>query len=611
MAQPIEDDEFDSIAQAQAVEDDEFEQLAKEQGGGPTVSEERTGFQAPAPEVSQEAPGFFSGWDEPQTWKDAGRAVYNGLQFGVGAPIAGLEAARAELLHEIFGGEIPAGKSGLQHLLDTYRQGRDAKVAEDEEAQARSPKASLAGSVVGGAIPAVASGGASLSGGIGAAALRGAGAGALEGAVAGAGTSKSDLTRGEVGGVAKDALLGGVAGGVTGGVAGGAGKGLEKLPDAVRKFAQRQALRATGLTSKDAQLVDARHGREALDTLGDRALALIRAGDTPEEIARKAAESASTSGGAVSRAVSELDALRTPAHGPLPAQVAQGIRTTADRYRLQPAARGVRGQLVGLADDFDALPAQAGLPDGSPLSFGDWWESRQALDDSLQRGFNRNPNASAPPLSEELMQRVRALQEAEMERAAQGVSGEVAERYGTAKGAYRQDATLAHAAEARRNRLAGAPFDAADEARNDFGRDALVSLAAPQTGARRLLEGLVDPVRASPGLARAAASAPVRFGAAAAGMAGTVAEPLASSATRAMVQRVVSQKPSTEEKVEAYLQLAPEELGQYADGLRSALEKNGRRGLAVYFWAKSGSDPQFQRLLKGIQDGSLGGESSQ
>ncbi|HET6284448.1 MAG TPA: hypothetical protein VFH73_26060, partial [Polyangia bacterium] len=91
----------------------------------------------------------------------------------------------------------------------TYTELRDEKRKQYKEADEQHPVAYTAGQVGGGLIPTLAIPG----GGLGIAARAG-----IEGAVAGAGSSEADLTKGDVGGLLKDAASSGVASAATAGI---------------------------------------------------------------------------------------------------------------------------------------------------------------------------------------------------------------------------------------------------------------------------------------------------------------------------------------------------------------------------------------------------------
>lgn len=122
---------------------------------------------------------------------------------------------------------------GLEALLSDYRKGRDESRSANVAAQEANPVSYLGGELLGGAATAPFTGGAGAVGAIGKVGLTKAlpaliKAGVKQGAAAGAGYSESDLTEGEVGGLAKDIGLGAGAGGALSAVLPLAGVGVKK-----------------------------------------------------------------------------------------------------------------------------------------------------------------------------------------------------------------------------------------------------------------------------------------------------------------------------------------------------------------------------------------------
>lgn len=138
-----------------------------------------------------------------------------------------------------FADEITAGLESA-FTPKTYKQSLAESRAKYEKSQKDNPYWTLAGEILGGVAPVVATGGAGgvvKGAGLGAKVLAGAKAGALYGAGSGLGTSTADLTSGEFGKAAKDTAIGAGTGAVIGGVlppvVGGAkwlGKEVADLP---------------------------------------------------------------------------------------------------------------------------------------------------------------------------------------------------------------------------------------------------------------------------------------------------------------------------------------------------------------------------------------------
>lgn len=160
----------------------------------------------------------------------------------------------------------------------SYQERRNAYREKNKAAQEAHGTAYGAGEIAGGlATTPVLPGGGAVAGTAGRAALHGLAQGALMGAATGIGTSEADLTKGDVGGVAKDALSSAAVGGALGGglgylgrkiVSGAQGKEAEDLLKGVvsgEGKAGRATLKATKLVAADKE--------DILDTLrADKAL---------------------------------------------------------------------------------------------------------------------------------------------------------------------------------------------------------------------------------------------------------------------------------------------------------------------------------------------------
>ena len=141
--------------------------------------------------------------------QDFATSAVNAAQLGLGAQIqAGIHA----------GMDVASGLSSPSDLIDLYKQYEAQNRNENKQAAINSPKASFAGNLVGGAVPAVLTAGminpAETYAG---AALQGAGLGAGYGALAGAGESEGSLLDNPTL-LAKDIGKGALGGAITGGV---------------------------------------------------------------------------------------------------------------------------------------------------------------------------------------------------------------------------------------------------------------------------------------------------------------------------------------------------------------------------------------------------------
>lgn len=145
------------------------------------------------------------------------RGIANGATAGFADEITGGGEALLDKL---------SGKNDAKSLMDLYRQHRDESRANYEQAKEDNPWTYGAGNLAGGVGTIALTGGlgAGVEGLSGAAALKAAAVqGAKLGAVQGVGEGTADLTQGDVGGAAKEALTGGAIGGVAGGVMHGVG----------------------------------------------------------------------------------------------------------------------------------------------------------------------------------------------------------------------------------------------------------------------------------------------------------------------------------------------------------------------------------------------------
>jgi hypothetical protein len=153
-------------------------------------------------------------------WEAGAKGAGQGITGGFGDEINGaVQALGARFLPESMGGGGEQAKK--KGLLDLYRQNRDTFRQEDATAEQDQGAAYGVGNVVGGAaLTPLIPGGSANS-------LRGllmAGGGL--GAATGLGTSKADMTRGELGRAAFDTAVGGAVGAGAGLLGHGIQKGL-------------------------------------------------------------------------------------------------------------------------------------------------------------------------------------------------------------------------------------------------------------------------------------------------------------------------------------------------------------------------------------------------
>lgn len=237
-----------------------------------------------------------------------------------------------------FGDEI-TGALESAFTDKTYAQSRDEARASDRAAQASHPLAFGAGEIGGGIassfIPGLGAAGAGAR--LGAVALRGA----AQGAVAGLGNSEADLTQGDVGGLARDAVVSGALGGATAGLA---GKLLHGAPERVEKRLLGNI--TDGATATQRDRVVGKAGSKVGDVLeaikGNKAI--FRAGDDPHKLV-PAIESAINSTG------DKLDGAIAQGAPILVSDVLDKVEGVAKRIAADPGKRDLARAVATKADD--------------------------------------------------------------------------------------------------------------------------------------------------------------------------------------------------------------------------------------------------------------------
>lgn len=159
------------------------------------------------------------------------------LESGVRGAAQGLSMGYAD---EIAGGagaayDVATGESNFSDIMDAYRKNRDDSRKQYKKAAKDNPKTFKGGEAAGVV-------GSFMLPGVGA--LRGAKAGAALGAAAGIGRSESDLTQGDVGGVAQDAAVGAALGAA-------GGKAFEKIAPRFGSLAEKMGLKKAAMSADD------------------------------------------------------------------------------------------------------------------------------------------------------------------------------------------------------------------------------------------------------------------------------------------------------------------------------------------------------------------------
>jgi hypothetical protein len=284
----------------------------------------------------------------PSTLSAFGRGAAQGATLGFGDEIQG--ALQAVLPPP--GGD-PRGYFG--GMVERYRSERDAARGADRRAQQAHGAAYVAGSVVGSAPAAIATGGAGAAqgAGLGARVLYGARAAAPMGAVYGAGTSEAD----GLGGLARDAAVGGAGTAVLGGALPVVGEGVRKVAvPLARRLSQtaieqgRKALSGIGTPLSARKPIPEAAVQQALDTGAIKPLGTVAG--TAERLATQADEV----GSVYANILSSLEAKGV--HGPEAEALARDLAQRAVAAAQTSLGSARPGMLQSTADELltKALP---------------------------------------------------------------------------------------------------------------------------------------------------------------------------------------------------------------------------------------------------------------
>ena len=353
--------------------------------------------------------------------ESAVRGAGQGL-FGLGDELEG--AAKAAI-------DVASPEYSISDLLNRYREQRDLARKQNELAQQANPKSFLAGELGGGlglsVIPGLgAAEGATLAAKLGTA--------AAQGAAFGLGSSKADITKGELDKAARDAI---VSGGVSAGISGA----LSGLPAAFKYLsgksadqAERLAESATGATRAQAEKFAPDAGRELLDR------GVVKFGDSPASISSRAKAMMAQSGDDINQAISSID----QGGASIPSEDVLGA--------INEAAQRIKQKGAGFADQVRALDK---IKEDIAESIGSGPVSLSQLE-SQKRSFG-NVNWMNPDQALAKKQTYRALMDL-VEQKATEANPAAAEKFINAKDTYKLLAPIQEAAEKRSLQLNQSPW---------------------------------------------------------------------------------------------------------------------------------------------------------
>lgn len=325
----------------------------------------------------------------------------NMFTLGYGPQIkAGIEPAVGKIVGLLTGTDIPQG---------SYVERRDENIRKLQKADEEHPDASLAGKITGALTGAVATPmpGFAAGKGILSAAGQGAAFGAGMGALANPGDTPGVVDPIQLEERAGGAISGALMGGAVGGGSRALQKGFEKLADSprlVREYGNTKALKGAGAMLKDFRTADA---RGQVQDIGEfmNSRGLIKAGDTFEDVARKAAELNAESGGRLDTvyrgATSKFrDPNFTSKLGEVEkeALVSSGFNPVRDKDAILKAAtdalgdqEGAKRAIARLAEYMDDLGTKYGDNVLDPRKAN---EIKGAIDKTVN--YSRNPLAKEP-----------------------------------------------------------------------------------------------------------------------------------------------------------------------------------------------------------------------
>jgi hypothetical protein len=282
---------------------------------------------------------------------------------------------------------------------DSYVDSRDANIKRLQAEAKANPKTSLASDITGGAVGAMATPipGIGPAKGLLGAVGKGMAYGAGYGALANPGDVEGEVDPLQLSERAKNSAKGLAVGGVTGGATDLTANALENLYPSLKNLARGQALKASGARLKDLRVLE---GNDRAEKLADYALnnGLVKAGDTAESIAGKAAAKNKAAGEGLDKVYSEAQAALDQNAG----AVKGGFSPVVDRDNLLEQANQSLGNSEGKASALDRLGKYLDQIKGDygdrVLSPREANDVKGAMDDVVN--YERNPLRGSPTSEE-------------------------------------------------------------------------------------------------------------------------------------------------------------------------------------------------------------------
>ncbi len=448
-------------------------------------------------------------WDAPQKEKPTelqalGRGIRQGGTLGFGDEIGGATQVAAskmprllQLLNKYAGTDFETKYLDQMNAGDVYRSARDAERRDDDAARDAHGGYMMAGELLGGALVPVPGGAAAKGAGYLAKVGRAAGQGALVGTAAGLGGGRSDLTRGEYGGAALEAGLGGLMGAGGGALAEGvvvpgvkwaAGK-VAEVPNALRALAESRMYKAAGPMLKDFRLAGEdgarKIGRELIDSK------VGRFGSNTRDIAKRLGPLQEEAGQAVGSSVGELDEALARMAGGDPASTGLSIRgQPRPRVGFSPSqiAKRLENEVASSYGTGDRNLADLVRREAEAIAKNNPEHMTFSQLEALKRSYEGKAKFDSATAKEipETYQRIYDLLKGHSESGAKVVDPDLAQKFISAKAKYANIAPAANMAEDQALRVSAnrfiSPSDyitgAAEVAKNGLDYKALLTMGA-------------------------------------------------------------------------------------------------------------------------------------
>lgn len=298
--------------------------------------------------------------------------------------------------------------TGVDMPKRSYVERRDANIKRLQEVEEESPNAAMAGKITGAvgsaAIPIP---GLSASKGFLSALGKGAALGAATSAAVNPGDTPGVVNPIQLEERAGNAVRGAGIGAITGGTAHGLSKGLKAMADSprlAREYGNTKAFKGAGAVLKDFRTADV---KGQVQDIGEFMLdrGIIKAGDTFEDVARKASELNAESGGRLGTIYRDATSkFRDPnftsklGAGDREALVSSGFNPVRDKNAILQAAtealgdqEGAKRAITRLTDYIDELGTKYGDNVLDPKKAN---EIKGAMDKTIN--YSRNPLAKEP-----------------------------------------------------------------------------------------------------------------------------------------------------------------------------------------------------------------------